>query len=178
MARLAGENSAGLGLSLDVKVGFGERPPFQGSFDIVVSSGVISFSPDQKGFLDGLDSHLKEGGVLILGDVNPFSLGMRYRRRRHPVLPLRELNGIARAKVIEMLKRRGYRIEKKGYYQLTLPVPALMHLSETRLKGFGCSLLLLLNKAAMATDSALGSFAGGLFDSYLVRARKPAHPVE
>ena len=176
MVRLAGENGRTQGVDLDLKVGFGERPPFQEPFDIVISSGVISFSLDQEGFLDGLDSMVKDGGLLVVGDVNPCSLGMGYRRRRHPVLPLRELNGIAGLKVAEMLKCRGYLIEKIGYYQLTLPVPALMHISETRLGGLGASFLLLLNKCAHHIAKASGSFASAFFDSYVIRARKTVPP--
>ena len=177
MVRLAGENGRISGVELDVKVGFGERPPFQGPFDIVISSGVISFSLDQEGFLDGLDSMVKEGGLLVIGDVNPCSLGMGYRRRRHPVLPLRELNGIAGSMIVKMLKRRGYLIEKTGYYQLTLPVPALMHICETKLGGMGASILLQLNKCARFIASASGSFATAFFDSYVIRARKTVPPV-
>ncbi len=177
MVRYAGQNAKEHGVEMDCRVGFGEEPPFESPFDAVISSGVVSFSPDHDRFMDGLDSMLKRGGTLVVGDLNRCSLGMRLRRSINPVLPLRELNSLSRASVIQMLARRGYRIEKSWYYQLTLPVPQLMHISETRMGGLGCTLLLLLNRFARALDHAAGSFAGRLFDSYIVRARKTGSTV-
>jgi 2-polyprenyl-3-methyl-5-hydroxy-6-metoxy-1,4-benzoquinol methylase len=172
MVRIASKNAEEVGVQIDFEVGFTEEPPFEKPFDKVISAGVISFSPDHEKFLNGLDSMLEPGGTLVIADVNPRSLGMRYRRARHPLLPLRELNALARSEVESRLKSRGYQIEKKWHYQLTLPVPLLMHLAETRFKGLGTSFLLWLNKAAFTLDAALGSPAGILFDSYILRARK------
>lgn len=172
MTRIAGQNGRELGLDLELEVGFTEEPPFPEPFEIVISSGVLSFSPDHELFFNGLDAMVRDGGLLVVGDVNPRSWGMRYRRRHHPVLPMRELNALPRSRVQEMLEARGYAVEKTWHYQLTLPVPQLMHLSEGRLGGWGCSFLLLMNRTFKRIDSALGSSLGGLFDSYIVRARK------
>jgi 2-polyprenyl-3-methyl-5-hydroxy-6-metoxy-1,4-benzoquinol methylase len=172
MVNHARKNAESEGVELELEVGFGESPPFDTKFDIVISSGVVSFSPDHNRFFDGLDTALTDGGLLIVGDINPRSWGMSFRRMTRPVLPLRELNGLVRPEVIAMLEKRGYTILKRRYYQLTLPVPQLMHLSATRLGGVGSSLLLALNRVAYAMDAASGSFAGGLFDSYILVARK------
>ncbi|MFH1999025.1 MAG: class I SAM-dependent methyltransferase, partial [Planctomycetota bacterium] len=172
MARIAAENARSMGVDIDVKVGFSEAPPFDEPFDTVFSAGVISFSPDHDLFIEGLDSQLVHHGILVIADVNPLSLGMRYRRSRHPVLPFRELNALSRLRVIEKLTHRGYTIEDKWHYQLTLPVPLLMHLSETRFGGMGSSLLLALNKAAFTLSPLMGFRTGLLFDSYIIRARK------
>jgi 2-polyprenyl-3-methyl-5-hydroxy-6-metoxy-1,4-benzoquinol methylase len=177
MIRIAKDNAEQEGVQVDFEVGFTEKPPFEKTFEKVISAGVISFSSDQKKFLDGLDSALEPGGILVIADVNPRSMGMRYRRRRHPLLPLRELNALPRPEVETRLKARGYSIEKKWSYQLTLPVPHLMHLAETRFKGFGTGFLLWLNKAAFLLDAAMGSPGGVFFDSYILRARKSGSVV-
>lgn len=173
MVRNASQNARDQGVELELKVGFTESPPFQERFDIVISAGVISFSPDHAQFLDGLDSVLEPGGTVVIADLNPRSLGMRYRRSRHPVLPIRELNALSREQVMKELRLRGYRIRERRHYQLTLPVPHLMHLSETRFNGRGCAFLLWLNKVAHFIDGALGSWTGMFFDSYIIRAQKP-----
>lgn len=172
MVRLARVNAAAESVSLDARVGFGERVPFEERFDAVISSGVISFAGDAGRFLDGLDACLRPGGVLVVGDLNPRSVGMRLRRRRRPVLPFRELNALPRPRLAALLRARGYTLEDRGYYQLTLPVPRLMHLSERRIGGRGASFLLLLNRCARRMDGLLGSPWGLPFDSYFLRARK------
>ncbi|MBU0755452.1 MAG: class I SAM-dependent methyltransferase [Planctomycetes bacterium] len=173
MVRLAGENALTQGVTLELDIGFTESPPFRKSFDIVISAGVISFSPDHERFLNGLDSVLEPGGTLVIADLNPHSLGMRYRRWKNPLLPLRELNSLARSQVKDKLLQRGYRVNGLWHYQLSLPVPQLMHLSETRLGGAGSSLLLWLNVCAHRLDRAFGSCGGLFFDSYILRACKP-----
>jgi 2-polyprenyl-3-methyl-5-hydroxy-6-metoxy-1,4-benzoquinol methylase len=177
MVRNASENANRENVKLEVQVGFTESPPFEGPFDIVISAGVISFSPDQVAFLDGLDSVLKAGGRLAIADLNPGSMGMLLRRRCHPVVPFRELNALGRAEVARRLEQRGYRIERRRHYQLTLPVPMLMHVCETKGIGFGSALLLGFNKAAHALDRCLGSPFGVFFDSYILVARKPGPSV-
>lgn len=177
MVRNAAENARRENVRIEAEVGFTESPPFKGPFDTVFSAGVISFSPDQEAFLDGLDSVLKAGGRFVIADLNPCSLGMRLRRRRHPVVPFRELNALRRAEVARGLARRGYRIEGRRHYQLTLPVPMLMHLCETKRIGIGSALLLGFNKAAYTLDRWLGSSGGVFFDSYILEARKPGPTV-
>ena len=172
MVRLARRNAAAEGVSLEARVGFGERVPFEDRFDVVLSSGVISFAGDPGRFIDGLDARVRPGGLLVLGDLNPDSAGMRFRRRRRPVLPFRELNALPRRRAAALMRERGYTLEGKGYYQLTFPVPWLMHLSERRLGGRGARLLLALNRCARAVDARTGSSWGLPFDSYFLRARK------
>jgi len=166
---VSNRNACSLGFKLDLRQGFTEEPPFPGGFDVVISAGVISFSPDQEKFLSGLDSMVRQGGALVIADVNPNSLGMRFRRRRRPLLPLRELNGLSADEVSARLASRGYRIEERRHYQLTLPVPYLLHLSEARLKGLGSGALLAFNRFAHGADAKMGARFGFLFDSYYAR---------
>jgi 2-polyprenyl-3-methyl-5-hydroxy-6-metoxy-1,4-benzoquinol methylase len=174
MVELARQNAASLGLDLDARVGFVEQPPFERPFEIVLNSGVISFAPDPLAYLHGLDGLVAPGGLLVIGDIHPAGHGFRRRRRTHPLLPTRELNGLERASAERMLTAMGYRIEARRYYQLSYPVPQLMALCERRGLAAGCALLLALNRAASALDAAFGSVAGGCFDSWILRARKPA----
>jgi SAM-dependent methyltransferase len=174
MVELALQNARALGLELDARVGFAERPPFDNRFETVLNSGVISFAPDPVAYLAGLDGLVAPGGQLVIGDIHPPGWGFRRRRRTHPLLPTRELNGLDRERAEQLLQARGYRIEARRYYQLTYPVPQLMALCERRGLAAGCGLLLLLNRACSALDAATGSLAGGCFDSWILRARKPA----
>ena len=92
MVRIAEGNAAREDLTdFAGRVGFGERPPFPGPgeerFDHVISSGVVSFSPDFEAWMRGLVSTCAPGGTLVVGDVNPSSRGIRARRRQQ--LPLR-----------------------------------------------------------------------------------------
>ena len=147
--------------------------PFQRGFELVLNSGVISFAPDPERFLDGLDKLVAPGGLLVIGDLNPRSRGFARRRKRNPLLPARELNGLPRARVTKMLAARGYVIERRRYYQLTFPVPELMALSEQRGQAWACALLLAKNRCAAGLDGLLGSPGHRSFDSWIVRARKP-----
>jgi 2-polyprenyl-3-methyl-5-hydroxy-6-metoxy-1,4-benzoquinol methylase len=174
MIEITRGNAAQLGLPIDARVGFVEQAPFDSPFDVVLNSGVISFAPDPAVYLAALDRLVAPGGLLVIGDMNPLSRGFTNRRRTRPLLPTRELNGLRRERVAEMLVARGYRIEARRYYQLTYPVPQLMALSERRGGGLGCGALLLLNRAASALDAALGARAAGSFDSWILRARKPS----
>ncbi len=171
MVEIAKRNAEEQGVDLDARVGFVEDVPFDKPFEVVLNSGVISFAPDAEVFLDRLDALLEPGGVLVIGDLNPESRGFA-RRRRRPLLPARELNGLPRPLVEEKLRARGYTIEGRWYYQITFPLPELMALSEQRLKGLGCGLALLKNKVATSLDHATGSRAARWFDSWILRARK------
>jgi 2-polyprenyl-3-methyl-5-hydroxy-6-metoxy-1,4-benzoquinol methylase len=173
MVELAKTNAVQTGVDLDARVGFAEDVPFERRFELVLNSGVISFAPDPERFLDGLDALLAPGGLLVIGDLNPLSRGFRRRRRRNPLLPARELNGLPRAMVVKMLEARGYSIERRRYYQLSFPVPELMALSEKSRQAWACALLLGKNRAAATLDGLLGSPGHRTFDSWIVRARKP-----
>ena len=172
MIEIARANAAQVGVAVDARVGFVEQAPFDRPFDVVLNSGVISFAPDPAVYLDELDRLVQPGGLLVIGDMNPLSRGFRRRRRSRPLLPTRELSGLPRERVAELLVARGYRLEAARYYQLTRPVPQLMALSERSAGGLGCGALLLLNRASSALDAALGSHAAGSFDSWILRARK------
>jgi 2-polyprenyl-3-methyl-5-hydroxy-6-metoxy-1,4-benzoquinol methylase len=174
MIEITRANAAQLGLPIDARVGFVEQAPFEQPFAVVLNSGVISFAPDPAVYLAALDRLVEPGGLLVIGDMNPLSRGFAGRRRNRPLLPTRELNGLSRERVAEMLVARGYAIERRRYYQLTYPVPQLMALSERRAGGLGCGALLQLNRAASAVDAALGARAAGSFDSWILRARKAA----
>lgn len=174
MVELAKLNAQEVGVPLDARTGFVEEVPFEDPFDLVLNSGVISFAPDADVYIERLDSLVKPGGLLVIGDINPLSRGFARRRRRTPLLPSRELNGLPRAEAQRLLEARGYTVEKAWYYQITFPVPELMAASEKKGKGLGCGLMLGLNKLAASFDSALGSPFTSLFDSWILRARKPS----
>lgn len=140
MVELAEENARTSGIArFTGRTGFGEDPPFpaagEAPFDLVISSGVISFAPDASKWLDGLARTVAKGGTLVIGDIHRESKGMRQRRERKPLLPAREMNARTRAEVRGELERRGFACEAEAGYQLTSPVPELMHWSETRLGG-------------------------------------------
>ena len=76
MVRIAASNAEKEGgIRFDGRTGFGEDPPFGGehgpAFPLVISSGVVSFSPDVERWLDGLASTVEPGGTLIVGDIHP-----------------------------------------------------------------------------------------------------------
>ncbi len=174
MIELARANAASVGVPLDARVGFVEAAPFEQPFDLVLNSGVISFAPDAAAFIEGIDRLVARGGRLVIGDLNPASRGFRRRRERLPLLPVRELGGLRRRQVEQLLVARGYRIAARRYYQLSWPVPQLMALSERRAGGFGCGLLLALNRLASALDALIGARCERGFDSWILVARKPS----
>ncbi|MDP6540382.1 MAG: methyltransferase domain-containing protein [Planctomycetota bacterium] len=177
MVAIATANARAAGID-DVQgaTGFGERPPFpaegEAPFDLVLSSGVISFSPDPDAWLDGLSSTVAPGGVLVIGDLHRESRGFRRRRARRPLLPVRELNALTRDEVRAGLAERGFHHEACAAYQLTRPVPELMHLNEQRLAGALARPLLWANQAATAVDASLGSPGQAHFDSWVMRLRR------
>ncbi|MCZ6598686.1 MAG: class I SAM-dependent methyltransferase [Planctomycetota bacterium] len=176
MVRLAEGNARSEGLrAFEGRVGFGEAPPFpapgEERFDLVTSSGVLSFSPDLDAWIAGLTSTVKPGGVLVVGDLNPESRGMRRRRATKPLLPVRELNAQGSSEVRARLESAGFRHEKTAGYQLTRPIPQAIHLSDTRLKGLLSPPLLLLNRSLSALDAALGDPLSAQFDSWVMSFR-------
>lgn len=178
MVRLAGENARGAGLTdFEGRTGFGEAPPFpvgeEAPFDLVLSSGVISFSGDSERWLDGLVSTLAPGGTLVIGDIHRDSVGMRRRRAERPLLPVREMNATVREDVRRSLEARGLRFEAWCGYQLSRPIPQLNHLSAKRLGGALDPLLVWWNDRASARELASGSRSQDRFDSWVMRLVRP-----
>jgi 2-polyprenyl-3-methyl-5-hydroxy-6-metoxy-1,4-benzoquinol methylase len=172
MVRIANGNARASGLQdFEARTGFGEDPPFPGSgeqpFDVVYSSGVVSFSPRIERWIEGLASTVRPGGTLVVGDIQRESRGMRLRRSRRPLLPAREMNALTGAEMSRLLERHGFRLEASAGYQLTWPVPQISHWSDTRARGALSPLTLLLNKVAA------GRLAPDCFDSWVLRLRAP-----
>ena len=97
------------------------------------AAAALGFSPPSaERWLDGLASTLDRRGTLVIADIHRESRGMRRRRAEKPLLPVREMNARTRDEVRAMLERRGFAFERGCGYQLTWPVPQLMHLLPTR----------------------------------------------
>jgi len=171
MVRIAGENARASGIArFSARTGFGEDPPFPAEgerpFDLVISSGVVSFAPDSGRWLDGLARTVATGGKLVIGDIHRESKGMRRRRASKPLLPAREMNARTRGEVRSELERRGFVLEAEAGYQISSPVPELMHWSEKRLRG-------LLHPALLAWNRArAGKGSEDAFDSWVLRFRR------
>jgi SAM-dependent methyltransferase len=175
MVRHAQENARASGIATFTgRTGFGEDPPFPAAgeqpFELVVCSGVISFSPDHARFLDGLVRALAPGGTLVFGDLQRESSGMRKRRANRALLPIRELNACTPEELKPELERRGLLFEAARGYQLSWPMPQLMHASETRLSGALEKPLVALNRIGGAL---LGGAAPRAFDSWVMRFSRP-----
>jgi SAM-dependent methyltransferase len=172
------ENARGAGLArVEARTGFGEDPPFPAAgeerFELVLSSGVVSFAPDRARWLDGLCRTVRPGGTLVIGDIHREARGMRRRRARKPLLPAREMNASTREEIAELLRQRGFALERQAGYQLTWPVPQLLHTADTRTKGLLSPPLVLLNRAAAALDARIGSPLPDAFDSWVLALRAP-----
>lgn len=173
MVRIATENARASGVAdFEGRTGFGEDPPYpapgEAPFDVVYSSGVISFSPQQERWLAGLVRAVAPGGVLVIGDIQREARGMRRRRAQRPLLPVREMNARTGQEVRALLESRGFRCEAQAGYQLTWPVPQLAHLSDARLGGALSPLLLGANRLLA------GRLDASRFDSWVLRLRAPA----
>ncbi|MCY3001785.1 MAG: class I SAM-dependent methyltransferase [Planctomycetota bacterium] len=169
MVRNAEANARANGLTeFRGRTGFGEAPPFDERFELVISSGVVSFSPDQRAWFDGLARCVAPGGRLVVGDLNPSSRGMLHRRATRPLLPARELNAIEASTAQRELERRGFVHEATAGYQLTRPVPQLAHWSDAKLGGALSGLLLAWNRFRAGPARELGAF-----DSWVMRLRAP-----
>ncbi|MGD2017697.1 MAG: class I SAM-dependent methyltransferase [Planctomycetota bacterium] len=178
MVRITAQNAEREGVAdFDGRAGFGEDPPFpregEEPYDLVISSGVVSFSPDVDRWLDGLVGTMAPGGDLIIGDINPHSRGFQRRRRRKPLLPVREMNARSREEIRAGLEARGLTHERSGAYQLSRPVPEAMHVNETRLGGVLSHPLLAANRMATFVDSSFGSPLQDHFDSWVMHLRAP-----
>ncbi|MDF1837821.1 MAG: class I SAM-dependent methyltransferase [Planctomycetota bacterium] len=159
------------------RVGFGDEPPFpragEEPYDWVISSGVISFAPDSEAWLDGLCRTLAPGGTLVIGDIQLESKGFRKRRKSHPLLPVRELNAKSASWVRKALEARGFQFLRGSAYQLTYPVPQVMHVNETKLGGVLSRPLLWLNQLGAGLSSWSGGKGQGCFDSWVMHLRAP-----
>ncbi len=182
MVKITESNAAKEGVkSFDGRVGFGEAPPFGGvhegatdeRFDYVISSGVVSFSPDVETWMDGLVATLKPGADLVVGDIHPLSKGFLRRRSRKPLLPVREMNARTREAIRAGLEARGLKHIRSGAYQLTRPIPEAMHVNETKLKGILTYPLLWANKLITALDGSFGSPMQDRFDSWVMHLTAP-----
>jgi len=177
LIRIAEENARSAGVTRCVgRTGFGEDPPFpaagEAPFDLVISSGVVSFAADRARWFDGLARTVAPGGTLVIGDIHPGSKGMRRRRREKPLLPIREMNGIRREEARAELERRGFRFEAWSGYQLSDPVPQWNHLDATRLKGLLGPALLAWNRRAARKSAAHEGADQDRFDSWVIRATR------
>ncbi len=175
MVRIAADNARAEGLTdAEGRVGFGEDPPFPAAgeerFDLVLSSGVVSFSPDAERWLDGLQRTLAPGATLVIGDIHRDSRGMRTRRARKPLLPVREMNAKTRDEMRALLEARGFRLEAAAGYQMTWPIPQAVWFSEARLKGALDLPLLALNRLSTKLQ---GPSSQDRFDSWVMRLRAP-----
>jgi SAM-dependent methyltransferase len=182
MVKITEANAAKEGVAkFQGRVGFGEAPPFGGAhegatderFDYVISSGVVSFSPDVETWMDGLVATLKPGADLVVGDIHPHSKGFRRRRTRKPLLPVREMNARTREAIRAGLEARGLKHVRSGAYQLTRPIPEAMHVNETKLKGILTYPLLWANKLITAIDGSFGSPMQDRFDSWVMHLTAP-----
>lgn len=182
MVKITEKNAEKEGVqSFEGRVGFGEAPPFGGAhegatnerFDYVVSSGVVSFSPDVEAWMDGLVATLAPGADLVVGDIHPLSKGFLRRRTRKPLLPVREMNARTREAIREGLEARGLTHIRSGAYQMTRPIPEAMHVNETKLKGLITYPLLWLNKVMTALDGSFGSPMQDRFDSWVMHLKAP-----
>ncbi len=175
MIGLAADNAAGSGLlDFEGRVGFGEAPPFPADgeqrFDLVLSSGVVSFAPELEAWCAGLARTVTPGGRLVVGDINRAARGMRRRRRTKVLLPAREMNALTAGEMRAALESHGFTCDEAAGYQLTWPIPQAMHWSDTRAGGLLSGPLLLCNKLR----------AGGkgleAFDSWVLRLTAPGRP--
>lgn len=178
MVKITESNAAKNGVTdFEGRTGFGEDPPFGGaksdSYDFVISSGVVSFSPDVETWLDGLVATIVPGGDLVIGDIHPNSKGFRRRRHRKPLLPVREMNARTREEIRTGLEARGLEHVRNGAYQLTRPIPEAMHVNATKLRGVLTYPLLWVNRLATWLDGSFGSPLQDRFDSWVMHFRVP-----
>lgn len=173
MVKIAEANAEHSGLTdFTGRVGFGEAPPFPAEgelrFDHVISSGVVSFSPDFEAWMRGLVSTCAPGGTLVVGDVNPSSRGIRARRAARPLMVVRELNGRRADEVRDWLEARGFRHRRTAGYQFTWPMPQLMYVNETKLGGLLSHPLVWTNQLLTWIDGLTGNRLLDQFDSWVM----------
>lgn len=177
MVESFGANARAAGLArCEGRTGFGEAPPFPASgeepFDLVISSGVVSFSPERERWLDGLVGTLAARATLVVGDVQRESLGMQRRRAEKPLLPVREMNAATHTEIRRALEARGLTFVKGCGYQRTRPIPQLLHLDATKFKGLFEGLLVSTNERAARADLAQNGAHPERFDSWVMELRR------
>jgi 2-polyprenyl-3-methyl-5-hydroxy-6-metoxy-1,4-benzoquinol methylase len=178
MVKIAEQNALSEGIrSATGRTGFGEKPPFpaagEEAFDAVISSGVISFSPDTTVWIDGLVPTVRPGGTLVIGDIQRTSRGMQRRRREKALLPAREMNAQTADEVRQLLEAEGFSYQDGAGYQLTRPFPEAMHVNEAKLKGLLTYPLLWSNQLSAATNRRLGIPGNDQFDSWVMSFKRP-----
>lgn len=178
MVQIARDNAAAEGVkNFEGRTGFGSNPPFpaegEAPFDLVISSGVVSFAPDFEAFFDGLQKSMGKGATLVIGDINANSRGMRARRPSRALLPVRELNARTAAEVKGELQSRGFTHHETFGYQLTTPMPQAMHVSDAKLGGILSAPLLMVNRAMAALDRRMNNGLGSQFDSWVMHLTAP-----
>ena len=179
MVRIAERNAQANGITRATgRTGFGENPPFPAAgeepYSLVISSGVVSFSPDFEAWLDGLLRTLAPGATLVIGDIHRDALGFRRRRARRALLPVRELAARTPSEVRQGLEQRGLAHMETSFYQVTWPIPQVMHVNETKLKGALSWPLLALNRLSAGSSRRLSLPPGSCFDSWVMRFVKPS----
>ena len=179
MVRIATENARSSGLTdAEGRTGFGEAPPFPAAgeepFDAVISSGVVSFSPDLDAWFEGLTRTVRPGGTLVIGDIQRGSRGFTRRKKEKALLPARELNALRREEARERLEAQGFQYHGGAGYQLTRPFPEAMHVNETRLHGVLTYPLLWANQLAAASSRAAGLPHQDRFDSWVMHFTRRA----
>ncbi|QDU67232.1 class I SAM-dependent methyltransferase [Engelhardtia mirabilis] len=178
MVKIAAANAAKEGVTdFTGRVGFGEAPPFPAEgeepFDLVISSGVVSFSPDFEAWMRGLVRCCKPGGTLVVGDINPDSRGFHRRRGAKPILPIRELNGRRPSELRTWLEARGFVHKQTVGYQATWPMPQIMQVNETKLGGLLSHPLVWANAGLTAIDRMSGNGLASQFDSWVMEFDVP-----
>ncbi len=181
MIRITEGNARAAGIPEFIgRTGFGNAPPFpaegEEKYDLVISSGVVSFAPSVEEFLEGLVGTLKPGATLVFGDINANSRGFRARRRARPLLPVREMNAQTAEDMRAWLEARGFQHEATAGYQLTWPIPEAMYFSERRLKGLLGFPLLLANRVLAGVNRLAANAFSNQFDSWVMRFRAPERP--
>ena len=178
MVRIATDNARRAGhADAEGRTGIGEAPPFpvagEQPFDAVISSGVVSFSPDLDAWFAGLAATVKPGGTLVIGDIQRDSKGFVRRKREKALLPARELNAMTSAEARARLEALGFQYHGGAGYQLTRPFPEAMHVNETKLKGVLTYPLLWSNQLAAAGSRSLGVPGPTQFDSWVMHFTRP-----
>ena len=72
------------------------------------------------------------------------------------------------------LEEYGFQWKCTSGYQLTYPVPEMMHVSQTKLAGVLNPPLLLANKMLASIDRSTKHGLASLFDSWVMHFEKPA----
>ena len=86
-----------------------------------------------------------------------------------PLLPIRELAAVTPDEARAAMEALGFKHQAANGYQLTDPVPQLLHLDASRLNGTLSHPLSWCNRLASAIDRGLGAPLTPFFDSWVMR---------